>query len=161
MGDRIVGDSRAVFATEYSSVLSSGWLVAMLRFSDVVGESTVDIVSSTLKVGDNSVNVLVLVFLAVFPRSPMGVKVDATGDSLGTTWRLCVMKLAVEAVVNGSELPNIEENCALPLGLDLTGTGRRVNVGGKLLLVAYEAGCCSVRTSSGENAENLVAGVPW
>ena len=151
-----------MLATEYRSFFSSGWVAAVFRSNRVVGESAIEELPSTLNVGEGSIDVLAPKSSAKLPRSPVGVKVEATGDSLGASRILCVIRLAVEAVVNGSELQNTEEMCPLRLELGLTGTGRRVNAGGKFVrLTAQRSGFCSVRTSSGENAESLVAGVPW
>ena len=140
-----MGDTRALFATEYMSFLSSGWLEAVFGSNGAAEEPTLDKLASTMKVGECTADVLFPALSEAFSRSPIGVNVEAIGDSLGVSWKLLVTNFVVEAVVNGSGLPNTVEVCTLAVGLDLTGTGRRVNTGGtNFLLVSHESEFCSI-----------------
>ena len=112
--DWLVGDTCEVLVPEYKSFISSGWLVTVLCSSLVVVEPAVEEAPSTLKVVEGSAEVLAPKPSAKLAGGPMGVKVEAYGDSLGASRKLCVVKLAVEVVVNGSELENTEELCPPP-----------------------------------------------
>lgn len=105
------------------SFLSSGWLETVFGSNGAAEEPTFDKLASTRKFGEGSVDVLLPTRSEAFSRSPVGVNVEAIGDSPGASWKLLVMRFAVEAVVNGSGLPNTVEICTLAVGLDLTGTG--------------------------------------